>query len=121
MVFDYDMKIAEPFRGSRAAGARSRCGPRSRALAGRPVLVVRGDLSDILSAEDADEMEQQVAGLDAVTRPARRPHADARGARGARRRSPGCWTRSRDHRAPRLLHLHSSFDPGGKELRCRRS
>jgi pimeloyl-ACP methyl ester carboxylesterase len=68
IAFDYDMKIAEPF-------ALPPIGPgvdmwqALRALAGRPVLALRGELSDILSAETLARMEQEVPGLEAVTIP----------------------------------------------------
>ena len=55
IVLDYDMKIAEPFR---VAG--NEAGPDMwrtlDALAGRPVLVVRGERSDILSDTTTDAM-----------------------------------------------------------------
>jgi pimeloyl-ACP methyl ester carboxylesterase len=68
IAFDYDMKIAEPF-------ALPPIGPgvdmwaALRALAGRPVLALRGELSDILSAATLARMEQEVPGLEAVTIP----------------------------------------------------
>ena len=61
VVLDYDMKIAEPFR---VAGTEA--GPDMwrtlDALAGRPVLVVRGERSDILSAETARAMMLRLGG-----------------------------------------------------------
>lgn len=55
IVLDYDMKIAEPFRvpGNEAGPDMW---PTLDALKKRPVLVVRGEQSDILSAETADKM-----------------------------------------------------------------
>lgn len=55
IVLDYDMKIAEPFRvpGNEAGPDMWRT---LDALAGRPVLVVRGATSDILSARTAEAM-----------------------------------------------------------------
>jgi pimeloyl-ACP methyl ester carboxylesterase len=55
IVLDYDMKIAEPFRvpGNEAAPDLWRT---LYHLAGRPVLLVRGGRSDILSAATADQM-----------------------------------------------------------------
>ena len=55
IVLDYDMKIAEPFRvpGNEAGPDMWRT---LDALAGRPVLLVRGETSDILSAGTADAM-----------------------------------------------------------------
>jgi pimeloyl-ACP methyl ester carboxylesterase len=66
LAFDYDMKIAEPFqeaRGGRAEPLWAAFG----ALAGRPLCVLRGELSDLLSAETLDEMARTLPGLDAVT------------------------------------------------------
>ncbi len=55
IVLDYDMRIADPFR---VPGNES--GPDMwrtlDALAGRPVLVVRGERSDILSVATAEAM-----------------------------------------------------------------
>jgi pimeloyl-ACP methyl ester carboxylesterase len=78
IAFDYDMKIAEPFNTPAAPGADDGndggdgevdMWPALRALAGRPVLVLRGELSDILSAETMARMEREVDGLEAVTVP----------------------------------------------------
>jgi len=66
ITFDYDMKIAEPF--SRPAStAPVDMWPAFRALAGRPVLAVRGALSDILSAATLDRMARELEGLETVT------------------------------------------------------
>ncbi|HEY6814214.1 MAG TPA: alpha/beta hydrolase [Croceibacterium sp.] len=66
IAFDYDMKIAEPF--NRQDGtAPVDMWPIFRALAGRPVLAVRGELSDILSDATLQRMAREVAGLAAVT------------------------------------------------------
>jgi len=57
IVLDYDMKIAEPFRvPGNEAGAGPDMWPTIDALRDKPVLVVRGERSDILSAETADKM-----------------------------------------------------------------
>ncbi|KTT69993.1 alpha/beta fold hydrolase [Sphingomonas endophytica] len=68
IVLDYDMKIAEPFR---LPGGEA--GPDMwRALAGLaavPVLVVRGGLSDILSASVAERMVAALPEGDLVTVP----------------------------------------------------
>jgi pimeloyl-ACP methyl ester carboxylesterase len=56
IVFDYDMKIAEPF--SQPGGeAGVDLWPAFKALEGRPVTVLRGELSDILSAETQQKMQ----------------------------------------------------------------
>jgi pimeloyl-ACP methyl ester carboxylesterase len=66
IAFDYDMKIAEPF--NRADGtAPVDMWPAFRALAGRPVLALRGALSDILSAATLARMAREIDGLEAVT------------------------------------------------------
>jgi len=70
IAFDYDMKIAEPFaRPPDAGGPSLDLWPAFRALAGRPVLALRGELSDILSAQTLARMERELPGLDAVTVP----------------------------------------------------
>jgi len=68
IVFDYDMKIAEPFNvPAGSAPPAVDMWPAWRALAGRPVLVVRGALSDILSAKTLKKMEKEVAGSETLT------------------------------------------------------
>ncbi len=68
IVLDYDMKIAEPFRlpGGEAGPDMWRA---LAALAGVPVLVVRGQISDILSAAVADRMVAALPGAELVTVP----------------------------------------------------
>lgn len=63
IAFDYDMRIAEPFQ-SAAATAPVNMWPAFGALAGRPVLAIRGELSDILSARTLEKMAAQVPELD---------------------------------------------------------
>ena len=72
IVFDYDMKISEPL----AASAPTSTGaappdlwPLWRVLAGRPVLVLRGAMSDILSPETAARMIAEVPDAELVTLP----------------------------------------------------
>lgn len=60
IVLDYDMRIAEPFRGD--AGEGPDLWRSLDALAGRPVLVLRGARSDILSARTADAMLLRLGG-----------------------------------------------------------
>jgi pimeloyl-ACP methyl ester carboxylesterase len=68
IAFDYDMRIAEPF--TRPEGsAPVDMWPAFRALAGRPVLALRGGLSDILSGGTLDRMARELPGLAAVTVP----------------------------------------------------
>ncbi|MBC9031281.1 alpha/beta hydrolase [Sphingomonas sp. JC676] len=68
IVLDYDMKIAEPFRvpGNEAGPDMW---PTIDALAGRPLLVVRGEHSDILGAATAEKMIARVPGAELVTVP----------------------------------------------------
>ena len=68
IVLDYDMKIAEPFRvpGNEAGPDMW---PTIDALAGRPLLVVRGERSDILSTDTAGRMIARVPGAELVTVP----------------------------------------------------
>ncbi|WP_066794423.1 alpha/beta fold hydrolase [Sphingomonas soli] len=68
IVLDYDMKIAEPFRvpGNEAAPDMW---PTIDALQGKPLLVVRGERSDILSAPVAAKMVQRVKDAELVTVP----------------------------------------------------
>lgn len=68
VVFDYDMKIAEPFQQPEAAEPFDMW-PLFRGLAGRPVLAIRGELSDILSAATLARMERELPGMEAVTIP----------------------------------------------------
>lgn len=59
IVFDYDMKIAEPF--TRAApGPQPDFWPALEALAGRPVLILRGTLSDLFMPAVAAEMARRL-------------------------------------------------------------
>lgn len=65
--YDYDMKIADLFDAEpQPAGD---LWPAFRALAGRPVLALRGELSDILSAETLNRMQQDLPEMEAVTVP----------------------------------------------------
>lgn len=66
IVFDYDMKIAEPFLALRVDDLPD-LWPAWEALAARPVLVVRGGLSDLLSEGTLAEMVRRAPGTEAVT------------------------------------------------------
>ena len=68
IAFDYDMKIAEPFmrEGENDTGD---LWPAFRALGGRPVLLLHGELSDLLSRDTAERMEQEIDGLEIATVP----------------------------------------------------
>ena len=69
IVFDYDMKIAEPFAQILDAEAQSDLWPGVEALAGVPVALVRGDLSDLLSVETMAEMLRRLPLAEGVTVP----------------------------------------------------
>ena len=62
VVLDYDMKIAEPFR---VTGGEPEFDmwPAFDSLAGRPVTLLRGELSDLISPETAAEMAARVPEL----------------------------------------------------------
>ena len=63
IAFDYDMKIAEPFQTAEGT-APANMWPAFGALAGRPMLVIRGELSDILSAATLEKMAAEIPELD---------------------------------------------------------
>ncbi len=66
--FDYDMKIAEPFEAPAGATPQVDMWPMFDALATRPLLLLRGETSDILSAETAAKMATR-PGVELVTLP----------------------------------------------------
>lgn len=68
VVLDYDMKIAEPFR---VTGGEPEFDmwPAFDSLAGRPVTLMRGELSDLISQETAAEMARRVPELEIVMVP----------------------------------------------------
>jgi pimeloyl-ACP methyl ester carboxylesterase len=66
IVFDYDMKIAEPF-GNMNPDEQPDMWPCIDALAGRPLLFLRGAQSDILSEATLHRMKQQVPDAEALT------------------------------------------------------
>jgi pimeloyl-ACP methyl ester carboxylesterase len=68
IVFDYDMKIAEPLNAVQD-GPPADLWPAFRALDGMPSLVLRGELSDLLSAVTVARMQSEVPGLRAATVP----------------------------------------------------
>ena len=68
IVFDYDMKIAEPFA-QPGGEAGVDMWPALLALKGKPVALLRGELSDILSNEIHRRMAKSLPGSDAVTVP----------------------------------------------------
>lgn len=66
--FDYDMAIAEPFKEPGNA-APADLWPAFEALKGVPVLLLRGELSDLLSDATVQEMKQRHPDMTAVTVP----------------------------------------------------
>jgi pimeloyl-ACP methyl ester carboxylesterase len=66
IVFDYDMKIAEPFKQPNGA-APPDLWPALGALAGKPVLLIRGALSDVLSEATLTRMQQALPQAEALT------------------------------------------------------
>lgn len=68
IVFDYDMKIAEPITQPAAADPVD-LWPAFAALDGCPVLILRGALSDILAAPVAKKMAAKLSDCEAVTVP----------------------------------------------------
>ena len=66
--FDYDMRIADNFV-SAAAKPSADAWPLYRALEGRPVTILRGELSDLLSAETAQAMAEELEDVRLVTVP----------------------------------------------------
>ena len=66
VVFDYDMAIASNFE---TATSAPEVWPLYQALAGRPVTILRGELSDLLSAEVAARMASELPDVELVTVP----------------------------------------------------
>jgi pimeloyl-ACP methyl ester carboxylesterase len=68
IVFDYDMRIAEPFK-LPSGEAGFDLWPAFRALDGIPSLIVHGAISDLLSAETVARMMAEVPTMESVTVP----------------------------------------------------
>lgn len=68
IVYDYDMKIAEPMK-LPGGDTGIDMWPAFESLGGKPVLMLRGEHSDILSIATAGEMVRRLDGLDYVTVP----------------------------------------------------
>ena len=66
IVFDYDMKIAEPLA-NMDPDNQADLWPGIEGLAAKPVLIVRGALSDILSQNTLDEMQKRLPQAEVVT------------------------------------------------------
>ncbi|GEN99354.1 alpha/beta hydrolase [Novosphingobium sediminis] len=70
IVFDYDMNIAEPFEAEQGpALAPAVMWGMYEAVARRPLLLLRGEHSDMLSTEVAGRMKMRAAGAELVTVP----------------------------------------------------
>ncbi|MBV1691180.1 alpha/beta hydrolase [Novosphingobium sp. G106] len=67
VVFDYDMKIAEPMQRASSSDVQPDLWPGIEALAGKPLLLLRGALSDVLSEQTLSKMEAMLPGAEAVT------------------------------------------------------
>lgn len=68
IAFDYDMAIADPFEDADSSAAPDMW-PMFEALAGRPLALVRGERSNVLSAATAQEMKRRIPAMDLVTVP----------------------------------------------------
>lgn len=68
IVYDYDMKIAEPFKATGGA-APPDLWPTLAGLAGKPVLLLRGALSDVLSEATLARMQSALPEAEALTLP----------------------------------------------------
>ncbi len=68
IAFDYDMKIAEPFEQPQGATPQVDMWPMFDALATRPMLILRGETSDILEAPIAAKMATR-PGVELLTLP----------------------------------------------------
>lgn len=67
IAFDYDMKIAEPILAAEEAAVPPDLWPLLAGLKDKPVLLVRGGLSNILSAETLARMERELPQAQTVT------------------------------------------------------
>ena len=67
IAFDYDMKIAEPFNSADENAVPPDLWPGFEALAQKPLLLVRGGLSTLLSEEAFAEMQRRAPDADTVT------------------------------------------------------
>ncbi|MXO58346.1 alpha/beta fold hydrolase [Altererythrobacter salegens] len=68
ITFDYDMRVAESLQNN-DAGIGLDLWPAYRSLAGMPLLVLRGELSDLISQATVEAMQGEVLGAKAVTVP----------------------------------------------------
>lgn len=68
IVYDYDMKIAEPFKAANGA-APPDLWPTLQGLNGKPVLLLRGALSDVLSEQTLSRMHGALPEAEVLTLP----------------------------------------------------
>ena len=67
IAFDYDMGLAEPFGATDANAAPPDLWPAFDALGDVPLVLVRGALSNLLSAETARQMQARAPSMELVT------------------------------------------------------
>jgi pimeloyl-ACP methyl ester carboxylesterase len=68
--FDYDMAIADPFKQmDEKTRAATDAWPLFRALAGRPLLILRGETSDLLPPRVVEKMREAIPDAEVVTVP----------------------------------------------------
>ncbi len=70
IAFDYDMKIAEPIMNADSAAVPPDLWPGFEALAQKPMLLLRGAISNLLSEKDFMEMQRRAPNARALTVPA---------------------------------------------------
>lgn len=70
IAFDYDMKIAEPIMAADEAAVPPDLWPAFDVLADRPLALLRGELSQLLSVQAFEEMQRRATGAIAATVPA---------------------------------------------------
>lgn len=68
IMFDYDMRIAEPFKLPSGESGFD-LWPAFRALDGIPSLIVHGEISDLLTAQTVEKMKAEVPSMESVTVP----------------------------------------------------
>ncbi|QYJ08235.1 alpha/beta fold hydrolase [Qipengyuania flava] len=69
IAFDYDMKLAEPILASPEAAAPVDLWPAFKALTDKPLLLLRGGLSQLLAPATFEQMQKVASGAEAVTVP----------------------------------------------------
>ena len=69
ITYDYDMAIAEPFNAANSA-KQPDLWPAFESLSGRPLVLVRGEISGLLSVGTAHEMQRRIPDMELVTVPA---------------------------------------------------